>query len=296
MVRFADTPLGLARRFRAGLLLALTAGVLLALPGGEAPARETRRTAAPKAAAQPANDDPTLWRLASGYEVTREGDPVFSAQVYQSRDFKHLLVFPDEGLDVWVLDLAALDYYLLTATDIGVREARARVPSLKGRTASGKLVKDEAELRIPLAEGAITLAPGEALVGEVSPRLLLRRRPDYGVAAGHYTPDPNAIAILKTRKSPAEIFVFFGTWCPTCKRVVPSFMKTMELAANPNIRVRYIARDADRREPAGLLDRFEVRTTPTIVVLAGDRELGRIAGGPKMAIERELVNILTKGN
>jgi thiol-disulfide isomerase/thioredoxin len=296
MVRHADRPPVAPGRIGPPGLLAALALLLAVVAVDRAPARESRRAATPKAqAAQPA-DDPSLWRLASGYEVRREDDPVFSAQVFQSRDFKFLLVLPDEGLDAWVLDLAKLEYHHLTVTDIGVREARARVPSVAGKTPAGALAKAEAELSFPTADGTITIAPGEPLVGEVSQRLLLRRRPDYGVAAARYTPDPNAIAILKTRKSQAEVFVFFGTWCPTCKRVVPTFLRTMELAANPNIRVRYIARDADRYEPEGLLTRFKVTTTPTFVVLAGGRELGRIEGAPKMAIERELVNLLTKGN
>lgn len=274
---------------------ALVAAVLLVPVARESAARETRRAAAPKAVEKPA-DDPTLWRLASGYEVTRAGDPVFSAQVYQSRDFKHLLVFPDEGLDAWVLDLAGLGYFHLSATDIGIKDTRARVPEMKGRTETGRLIKEDAELRFPTSEGEITVAVGEPLVGEVSEKLLLRRRPDYGVAASRYSPDPNAIAILKTRKAPAEILVFFGTWCSVCKRSLPTFMKTMELAANPAIRVRYIARDADRTEPATLLNRYAIKTSPTYVILAGGKELGRIEGAPKVAIERELVNILTRGN
>lgn len=294
MARPADRRRGPRPGARAPIVAALLA--VLALGSGEAVhAREGGRGLPAKSPAR-ADDDPTLWRLASGYEVTRENDPVFSAQVYQSRDFKYLLVFPDEGLDAWVLDLAGLQYYLLNATDIGIREARARVPSLTGRKSTGALVKEEAELRLPTAEGVVTVAVGEPLVGEVSEKLLLRRRPDYGVAAARYTPDPNAVAILKTRKAPAEIFVFFGTWCSVCKRVLPSFLRTMELAANPAIRVRYIAKDADRHEPGPLLDRFNIRTTPTFVVLSNGKELGRITGPPKMAIERELVNILTKGN
>ncbi|MDZ4804779.1 MAG: thioredoxin family protein [Candidatus Eisenbacteria bacterium] len=245
-------------------------------------------------AAKPAGSDPNAWRLVNVYEVTHSLDKTWSAQVFQSKDFKHLLVLPETGLDAWALDLMTLKGYQLAVTEIGLTEGKARVPSLARRVPVAELHRQEAKLSFDVADGTITMTPGELLVGEVSLSLLLKRRPDYLASAARYMPDPNAVAILKTRKSPAEIYVVFGTWCSVCKRVVPTIIRTMELAANPAIKVRYVAIDEDKSQPAGLLKALAVKTTPTIVVRAGGKEIGRLAGPPTQAIERELVNLLTK--
>jgi thiol-disulfide isomerase/thioredoxin len=248
------------------------------------------------AGAAPSKGDPNSWRLVNVYEVTHSLDKAWSAQVYQSQDFKNLLVLPDEGPEAWALDLAALKGYRVPVVEIGLTEGRARMPSLAARTPVCDLRRDEGQLEFDAAGAVIRLAPGEPLVGEVTLSLLLKRRPDYAVSASRYTPDPNAVAILKTRKTPAEIYVAFGTWCSVCKRVVPTFLRTMELAANPAIKVRYVAIDEDKSEPKSLINALDVTTTPTIVVRVGGKEVGRIAGPPRQAIERELVNLLTKAN
>lgn len=245
-------------------------------------------------AAAPPKPDPNDWRLVNVYEVHHSVDKAWSAQVFQSRDFKFLLVVPDTGLDSWALDLVNLTLYELAVTEIGLTEGRVRVPSLAKRPAVGKLDRQEASLSFHAAEGVVTMTPGEPLIGEVSLKLLLQRRPDYLASANRYTPDPNAVAILKTRKSPAEIYVVFGTWCSVCKRVVPTIIRTMELAANPAIKVRYVAIDEDKSEPKALIKALAVKTTPTIVVRVDGREVGRVSGAPTQAIERQLVNMLTK--
>jgi thiol-disulfide isomerase/thioredoxin len=247
-------------------------------------------------AASPSKPDPNAWRLVNVYEVAHSTDKAWSAQVFQSKDFKYLLVLPDEGLDAWALDLLNLKGYQLAVTEIGLTEGRARVPALTARKPVCDLRRDAGKLEFDAAGGVVTMAPGEPLIGEVSLNLLLKRRPDYAASAARYTPDPNAVAILKTRKSPAEIWVAFGTWCSVCKRVVPTLIRTMELAGNPAIKVRYVAIDEDKTEPRAMIKALNVTTTPTIVVRVDGKEAGRIAGPPNQAIERELVNLLTKAS
>jgi len=244
--------------------------------------------------AAPKKADPNEWRLVSVYEVSHSIDKAWSAQEYQSADFKYLLLVPDEGVDSWALDLSSLKGYQIPVFELGLTEGRARVPSLAAKKPVCDLRRDEGSLEFDGQGGVIRLIPGEPLIGEVSLALLLKRRPDYSASAARYTPDPNAVAILKTRKSPAEIYVAFGTWCSVCKRVVPTLIRTMELAGNPAIKVRYVAIDEDKTEPRALIKALNVTTTPTIVVRVDGKEVGRSAGPPRQAIERELVNMLTK--
>ncbi|HEX7878103.1 MAG TPA: hypothetical protein VF720_01760, partial [Candidatus Eisenbacteria bacterium] len=119
MARSADRRPGskAARWRRGGAALVLVMATLLAATG-----------AAPKKKA-----DPNEWRRVSVYDVTHSVDRSWSAQVFQSGDFKNLLVVPDEGLDAWALDLAALKGYQLQVMELGLTEGTARVPSLAAK-------------------------------------------------------------------------------------------------------------------------------------------------------------------
>lgn len=249
---------------------------------------------APRRATRPAVTNPNVWRVAPGYEVRHSSRSGWSAQVFQSPDFRRLLVLPDDGESGWVLDLEALKRMTVSVVEIGLEDNRVEMPNLTKRAFDGIVERREAELAFAADGGVVRIAPGEPLVGEVTRELMLRRRPDYAAAAAAYSPDPAAVAVLKTRKTPVEIFVFFGTWCSHCRRYLPGLIRTLELTQNPLLKVRYVAIDPDKRKPKELLSRFQVKLTPTIVVLSHGKEVGRIVADPTTTIERDLVNLVVK--
>ncbi|TPW02445.1 MAG: hypothetical protein FD129_3195, partial [bacterium] len=119
-----------------------------------------------------AGSDPNAWRLVNVYDVTHSLDKTWSAQVFQSKDFKYLLVLPETGPDAWALDLMTLQGYRLAVTEIGLTEGRARVPPLARRAPAGALDREGGSLSFAVGDGTVTMTPGEPLVGEVSLSLL----------------------------------------------------------------------------------------------------------------------------
>jgi thiol-disulfide isomerase/thioredoxin len=143
-----------------------------------------------------------------------------------------------------------------------------------------------------LNDKRIALAPLPPVVGKVALDRILEVKPGYRVDASAYKPDPAKVAALKSVSTPTEIRVFFGTWCLSCKRLLPGMIKSLEAAANPKIEVAYYGVSEDLAEPAKELAASSVSKTPTILVLQNGREVGRIEEKAETTIEGDLAAIL----
>ncbi|PWT93337.1 MAG: hypothetical protein C5B54_01990 [Acidobacteria bacterium] len=107
-----------------------------------------------------------------------------------------------------------------------------------------------------------------------------------------YEPSSSAIQEIQTYPQPVEIKVVFGDWCKDSKQHVPAFMKVMDTAANPNIKISYINVDREKKEPASFVIPLKIQNVPTFIVLSGNQEKGRIVETPKTTVEQDLADIL----
>jgi thiol-disulfide isomerase/thioredoxin len=233
---------------------------------------------------------PREWQEATGFEAS----PVGSEEpylVYQSRDFQNLLVIPPGTDSAWVLALPDKRVFAIPRGRVSLTGVGADVTSAQP-VERGAFAKTGADIVFQAGEENIRVYPWAPLVGEVPLTTLLVKKKEYAESAAEYTPDSVAVRIVKGRREPAEIMVFFGTWCSTCRKHLPELIRVLEDADNPALTARFIAVDENLTNPRDLIDRFEVHTTPTVVVLAGTREIGRIAGLPKTTMDRDLAAIL----
>jgi thiol-disulfide isomerase/thioredoxin len=72
-----------------------------------------------------------------------------------------------------------------------------------------------------------------------------------------------------------NIDVYFGTWCPHCKEVVPKFMKSIEVAANPNLKISYTGLPKNFGE-SDLARARDLKQIPTFIFSKGGKEFGRL--------------------
>lgn len=101
-----------------------------------------------------------------------------------------------------------------------------------------------------------------------------------------------SIKQLKSVASPIKIIGVFGFWCHDSQREVPRMIELLKTVDNPNIKVQFIALDTDKEEPNNRHQDYQVKFTPTFIVLKDGVELGRIVEKPKLSLEQDLVTIL----
>ena len=102
----------------------------------------------------------------------------------------------------------------------------------------------------------------------------------------------DAIEYLSSIKDSVQIYALFGTWCHDSKKQIPAFMKTLELADNPIIDVKYIAVTKQKTDPENLSQRWDLKYTPTFIIYRQNKEYGRIIEEPEISLEEDLVRIL----
>ena len=129
-------------------------------------------------------------------------------------------------------------------------------------------------------------------IGEINEQALFSQYPAFRKSYDSYTPSEkelNAIASLKGH----TVLVLFGSWCHDSEREVPRLLKTLELSGEDNIDVQLIAVNRNKRDPQGVAMFYELKYTPTFILLDGDKELGRVIEKPALTVAEDLQALLT---
>jgi thiol-disulfide isomerase/thioredoxin len=107
-----------------------------------------------------------------------------------------------------------------------------------------------------------------------------------------YKVDENAIEKLNTVQDSIFIDVFMGTWCHDSKREVPALFKIMESISNPLITAKYTALEYRRSGPKDIIEKNDIKRTPTFIVYKNGVEIGRIIEEVDKSVESDLLKII----
>jgi thiol-disulfide isomerase/thioredoxin len=163
--------------------------------------------------------------------------------------------------------------------------------------ALGRFQVDGQEIAFRVGGQEARLAPNPPLVGTHPIADLLAHSPEYGHGAALYHPDDGVLAQLRQRAQPVEVRVFFGSWCPHCKRYLPNVLKVQEELEGSKIAFEYygVASPPEGWQDPELL-RLGVHGVPTAIVYVGGKELGRITSTTGFAqFETVLESIIANG-
>jgi|CXWL01.1.fsa_nt_gi thiol-disulfide isomerase/thioredoxin len=284
-------------RLTAPALVALFAGSLACgaqVNGSAAAAKPAAST--PSAAAAPADSTFKGFHKLGDYVVAVDGAEVPSAEVFQLANPFSFLILTDR--------LASP--VLLSPRQNSVET----VPVLKvARRDDGSIdlladaVFSPAGRFTVTAKGDVSFAIGghQAELRERQPLLGLKKaaeldayNPEFGRVAKAYTPSEPIVQRLKAQSTAILITVYFGSWCPHCKEMVPRVMRVGEQLAGSKIEIVYyglpkdIVSDPKAKELA-------INSVPTGVVTIGGKEVARIGGNsfkiPELAISNALLEI-----
>jgi thioredoxin 2 len=132
--------------------------------------------------------------------------------------------------------------------------------------------------------GTTNRVPREKLAQGLVPKCGRCKQPLQGAPAAPRTVTDATFA-ADVERSPLPVLVdAWAAWCGPCRMVAPAIE---ELAAELAGRVRVVKLNVD--ENPATASRFDIRSIPTLLVIAGGREVDRIVGAqPKQAIRARL--------
>jgi thiol-disulfide isomerase/thioredoxin len=136
-----------------------------------------------------------------------------------------------------------------------------------------------------------TLATTPPLLGLRRAEEVTAHNPEYLPRAASYTPNPQAVAALKKEPRPVTVRIFYGSWCPHCREIVPHVIKLEQQLRGAKIHFEYFGLPPNfgKEQPA---IQNNIKAVPTGIVSLGGKEIGRIADNAWTSPETALAAIL----
>jgi thiol-disulfide isomerase/thioredoxin len=116
----------------------------------------------------------------------------------------------------------------------------------------------------------------------------------FDLEYNYYEPDKNIIKQLKEKIDYVKILIFLGTWCPDSRIDVPRFIKVLNEIGFDKDNLRIISIDREKKDPNDLSTTYSIEYVPTFVFFKDKIELGRIIESPKVSLETDMLEILSK--
>jgi thiol-disulfide isomerase/thioredoxin len=158
--------------------------------------------------------------------------------------------------------------------------------------AQGPIDIQEEEIRFKADGHSGELKTAPPLLGPRRIDEVTAHNPEYLPRAASYGLNPQAVAALKKEQRPVTVRIFYGSWCPHCREMVPHAIRLQQALRGARIHFEYF----------GLPPRFGtdppaqqngIKGVPTAIVFVSGREVGRITGNGWTAPESALVAILS---
>lgn len=110
-----------------------------------------------------------------------------------------------------------------------------------------------------------------------------------------YTPNTDAVSLLRAKGGSAHFLVLGGTWCGDTQALLPKFYLLMDAAGVGGDQLEFVAVDRQKHALNSLPEDMHLAHTPTFIVLKGGKEVGRVVEwGKNGRWEVELAEIVSK--
>lgn len=142
------------------------------------------------------------------------------------------------------------------------------------------------------------LEPRPPLLGLTDAEGIEEYSAGYSFRARQYRPSAPMLRQLEAEREPVRVRVYFGSWCPHCKEVVPNILKVAEALEGSKVRIEFYGLPRSfGDEPQAV--REDIHSVPTGIVYLDGKEVGRITGNqwkiPELAIKSVLSSSRTGG-
>lgn len=123
--------------------------------------------------------------------------------------------------------------------------------------------------------------------GQISQQDLFNHFPNFAEQYATYIPAEPDIAAMEQLRG-TTVIVLFGSWCHDSVREVPRLLKLVEQSGVALASLQLHAVDRNKQHPDNLHNQYDLRYTPTFVVLRDGEELGRVIEKPQQSLAADL--------
>jgi thiol-disulfide isomerase/thioredoxin len=117
----------------------------------------------------------------------------------------------------------------------------------------------------------------------------------YGSSQTAYKPDTATVSTFSRNKDKVQFVVFGGTWCEDTQFILPKFFKLQEMSGVPDNNISFFGVNRAKRSLSSITDAFNVTLVPTIIIMKGGKEIGRVVEyGKTGKWDKELADILNQ--
>lgn len=110
-----------------------------------------------------------------------------------------------------------------------------------------------------------------------------------------YLPNADAVSILKAKGGRASFLLLGGTWCGDTQHLLPQYYMLLDEAGIDGDQFKFVAVDRQKHALDHLPEDMHLSHTPTLIVLKGGKEVGRVVEyGKNGQWETELAEIVSK--
>lgn len=136
------------------------------------------------------------------------------------------------------------------------------------------------------------LKPRPWLLGKHSGKALKAHNPEYAYKASQYEPAAEELAAIKSQTRDVRVRVYFGSWCPHCKQIVPRVLRVADELVGSKVQFEYYGLSKPLgQEP--IVREEKIRSVPTAVVYIDGEEVERLTGEGISEPEKALNNLLS---
>jgi len=133
----------------------------------------------------------------------------------------------------------------------------------------------------------------EPFTGMISASKLINDYSQFRTTYEQYQPSLAEISAVRFL-SGKSLVVLFGTWCHDSVREVPRLLKLLDVSGVKLKSLSLHGVNYNKQEPNNLHRQYDLRYSPTIILLQGDAELGRIVEKPMASLGEDLAEFVTE--
>ena len=113
-------------------------------------------------------------------------------------------------------------------------------------------------------------------------------------SAGAFTPSQKRVSDVSeiTNSKNISYLIFAGSWCGDSEEELPKLYKLLTMSGIFDDKRVLYGLDRHKQEPTGIALQYKIEKVPTLVILSGNEEIGRIVETPKKSWDDDILNII----